>query len=113
MKREPRSLARMHRRRALQIGEGKIALSVPAVSGAEQREEGGVLTDRHELPVAKRPTGGREVEREDSNFSHEWVRHGTPPNLRSCQVIVRELPSQRHRGTERNGSRGKTNDLFM
>jgi hypothetical protein len=53
----------------LQIGEGEITPAVSAVGDAEERKEGRVLGDRQDLPVAHRPADGREVEREDSNFS--------------------------------------------
>jgi len=33
--------------------------------------------------------------------------------LRRCEVIAKELPTQRHRGTEKNGKRPEINDIFM
>src|SRR5207244_8327250 len=40
---------------ALEVRQGEVALAVPAVRGAEQREECSVLRERQELAVAKRP----------------------------------------------------------
>jgi prolyl-tRNA editing enzyme YbaK/EbsC (Cys-tRNA(Pro) deacylase) len=71
----PGTLARMHRRSALEIGKREVALAVTAVRRAEEREEGRVLGERHELPVAPRPALRREVEREDPDLSDEWVGH--------------------------------------
>ncbi len=35
------------------------------------------------------------------------------PGRRSCEIIAKELPASRHRGTEKNGKRRETNDIFM
>src|SRR2546425_12662513 len=75
VKTQARSLARMHRRRPLQIGKSEIRLSISAISRAEQRKERGVLAYGQELAVTQGPTGGSKVPRKDSDFGYKWVRH--------------------------------------
>src|SRR4051794_8223455 len=75
MQTQSRSLPRVHRSTPLQIGQGEVALAVPAIGGAEQREERGVLRERKELTVAPSPASGREIEREDADFSDKGVCH--------------------------------------
>ena len=60
---------------ALHVRQREVALAVAAIGGAEQREQRGVLRERQDLPVAKRPALGREVEREDADFGDERI-HG-------------------------------------
>src|SRR6185369_5816126 len=70
-------------------GEREGALAVAAVGGAEEREQRGILGDRHDLPVAERPPRGREVEREDADLRYELVGHA-----RSSSGLAREDPEQ-------------------
>src|SRR4051812_42102740 len=76
MKREPRTLAGVHRRAPLQVRQGEGALAVAAVGRSEEREQGGILRDWHKLTIAERPALGREVEPKDTNLSDERVGHG-------------------------------------
>jgi hypothetical protein len=69
------ALAWMHGGVALHIGQREGALAIAAVGGTKQREEGGVLRNRQDLPVTKRPAFGRELERKYSDFSYEWIGH--------------------------------------
>ena len=77
VEREAGTLAGLHRRPALEVGQGEVALAVAAVGGAQQREQRGVLRDRQQLAVAPGPAPRREVERENSDFSDKWISHGT------------------------------------
>jgi hypothetical protein len=69
----------MHRRIALHIGQRESALTIAAIDRAEQREESGVLRNRHQLPVTPSPTLRWKVEWEDSNFSDKWICHDGSP----------------------------------
>lgn len=46
------SIARMNRRTAAQVGQGKSRAPVTAVSGAKDRKQGGVLSNRQKLAVS-------------------------------------------------------------
>src|SRR5678815_2247401 len=50
--------------------------------GAEQREQRGVLTDRHDLTLARRPVERRKVEAEDRDLAGKRFCHGgLPPKM--------------------------------
>src|SRR3712207_8216704 len=51
------------------------ALAVAPIERVHEGEERRVLRDRHELAVAERPAGRREVERVDADFCPELVGH--------------------------------------
>src|SRR3954471_17751541 len=72
---QSRPLPWVHRSTSLQVGQGEVALAIPAIGGAEQREERGVLPEWQELAIAPGPALGREVEGEDANFSDKRVGH--------------------------------------
>ena len=59
--RESLPLAGLHGSVSLQVGQREGGLAVTAVGRAEQREERGVLRDRHQLPVAEGPAGRRKL----------------------------------------------------
>jgi hypothetical protein len=40
-------------------------------------------------------------------------RQNLAQGARRCEEIARKLPPQRHRGTEKNGKRSETNDIFV
>jgi hypothetical protein len=65
----------MHWRTALQIWQSKGRLAIATVGGAEQREERRILTNRHELAIAERPTFRRKIEGEDSDFGYKRIGH--------------------------------------
>src|ERR1041385_3567236 len=73
VKRQAGSLARVHRRIALHVGQREIRFAIAAVSRAQQREEGRVLREGQNLPITEGPPFGRKVERKDSDFSYEWI----------------------------------------
>src|SRR5260370_41196436 len=73
VKRKSRPLPRMHRRIALHIRQRKSRFAVTTVGRPEQREKSGVLAERQELPVTKRPAFWRKIERKDSDFSDKWI----------------------------------------
>src|SRR3990172_4694594 len=75
MQRQPGALSRVHWRSALQIGQREVALSVPAVRRAQQGEEGRVLTEWQQLPIAERPAGRSEVEWINANLRDELICH--------------------------------------
>jgi hypothetical protein len=64
---------------ALEVGQREVRLAVAAVRGAEEGEQGGVLRQRQELPVAPGPALGGEVEGEDADFRDERIGHGSAP----------------------------------
>jgi len=63
-----KAISRMDGKATLQVGQGEGGGSIATVRGAQQREQGLILVDEHELPVALRPAFGREVERENPDF---------------------------------------------
>src|SRR5207244_184191 len=67
-------LTRLHGRISLHVGESKSRLAISSVGRPQQREQCGVLGNRHQLPITKSPALGRKVKREDSDFSYEWIR---------------------------------------
>src|SRR5262249_60314939 len=73
VQRKARTLSRMHRRVALHVGEGEVGFAISPVRRAEQGKERSVLREGQDLPIAERPTLGREVEREDPDLGHERV----------------------------------------
>jgi hypothetical protein len=75
MEREAGTLTRMHRRITLHVRQSESALAVAAVSGAEQREERGVLGDGQYLPITPSPASGCEIKGKDANFSYKWICH--------------------------------------
>src|ERR1700751_3597251 len=77
--RETRSLALLHRRGSLEVGKRESRLAVAPVSGAEEREQGGILRDWQKLAGAHRPAFGCEVEGEDADFSDEGTGHANSP----------------------------------
>src|SRR3990172_3432975 len=75
MQRQPGALSRVHWRSALQIGQREVALSVPAVGRAQQREERCVLAQWQQLAVTECPAGRCEVEGIYSNLRDKWICH--------------------------------------
>src|SRR5690348_8804984 len=69
------ALSGLHGRGALKIWQSKSALAVATIGGAQKSEERRVLADRHQLAIAKGPACGSKVERKDSYFSYELIRH--------------------------------------
>src|ERR1700704_5136930 len=67
------TLAGVHRGVPLHVRECKVRFTVAAVGSAKQREKRGVLRNRQELTVAKRPSFGRKIERENADFSNKWI----------------------------------------
>ena len=59
----------MHRYPALQVRQGEGVDAVAAIGRAEDREQGVVLRDRHQLAVAPRPALRREVEAETADLA--------------------------------------------
>src|SRR5205807_904003 len=78
---EAGSLALLHRRAALQVGQRERAPAVAAIGGAEEREQRRVLRDRHQLSGAQGPTLGREREGEDAYLGDEGIRHVMRPTV--------------------------------
>src|SRR5262249_29522165 len=76
MERQPRPLARMHRRVPLHVGKGEVGLAVPSVRRTEKGKERRVLREGQDLTIAERPAFGSEVEWENSYFGNERVGHG-------------------------------------
>jgi hypothetical protein len=57
----------------LKVWQGEITLAIPAIRGAQQGKQGGILAEGHYLAVTKSPTSRCKIEREDTNFSNKWV----------------------------------------
>jgi len=66
-------LAKAQDATAGQIGQAESRLAISTIGGAENREEGGVLRDGHQLPLAQGPASGGEVTCKDSDFSEKWI----------------------------------------
>ena len=60
----------MHRGATLKVGQREVRLAVAAVGGSQQREQGGVLRQGQQLPVAPGPTTRREVERKYADLGN-------------------------------------------
>ena len=60
-----------------QVRQGERRHAVATEFGSEQREQGLVLGDRHELSIAWRPASRRIAEGEDLDLAKEWSRHGS------------------------------------
>ena len=52
----------------LQVRQRECGLAVAAIEGAKQGEQRGVLRDRQELAIARRPAGRGEVAGEDADL---------------------------------------------
>jgi hypothetical protein len=61
----------MHRQAALQIWEGKSALTIPSVSGADQIKEGVIFANGNLCAVAERPTRRSEITPKQANLSNK------------------------------------------
>jgi hypothetical protein len=72
---QARTLSRLHGSATLEIRKGEVALAIAAVGGAQQREEGGILADGHELAIALRPARGSKIPGKNSDFGYKWIRH--------------------------------------
>ena len=62
------SAAHMDRGATLQIRQAEIHPAVATVGGSEQREQGLVLIDGQELPVAEGPAFRRKIEAENPDL---------------------------------------------
>lgn len=82
-------LARMHRRAALKIGQCERTEAVAAVGGSEQGKQGGILRNRQDLAVAKRPPCGSKVAGKYSNFGDKRICH-----ISVCLILSREDSEQ-------------------
>ena len=71
-----------HGNAPLQVRQGEIRCPVAAKLGAKQREQGGVLRDRQDLPVAKGPPIGGKVSAKYPDLTQKLVGHGAPSILR-------------------------------
>ncbi len=63
------ALPLLDRNTTLQVGQREVAPAIAAVDRPEEREQSGVLTKGQQLAIAEGPALGREVAREDSNFT--------------------------------------------
>src|SRR4051794_20638605 len=75
------ALALMDRSPAAQVRQRERRLAVTAIHRAEQREQRLVLVDRQKLAVAERPALGREIPRNNFDFTQIWCAHATPSLL--------------------------------
>jgi hypothetical protein len=57
----------------LQIRQSGGGTAITAIGGSNQREQGGVLCNRQELPIAKRPAPGSEITGKNFDFSYKWI----------------------------------------
>jgi hypothetical protein len=69
------SIALIHGRAILQVGQRESALSVTAIKGAKQGKQRGVLRDGQKLSVTKRPSAGSKVSTKHFDFGNERARH--------------------------------------
>jgi len=65
--------ALVNRHSAEQVGQVEGGRSIAAVGRPDQIIERFVLRDRNRRPVAKRPTHGRKIEADHSDFSNVWL----------------------------------------
>jgi hypothetical protein len=93
VQRQTGTLTGMHWPIALHIRQRKRRFTVAAVGGAKEGEERGVLRDRQDLPIAKRPALGREVEGKDADFRDEWVHE----RFWSCLGLIGLISPERGR----------------
>jgi hypothetical protein len=69
------TLAGVHRSVSLKVGKRKVASTVSAKGGSQQREKRCVLGEGQNLAVAKGPSDRREVERKYPYFCYERIGH--------------------------------------
>jgi hypothetical protein len=70
---QPRPLASLHGRTALQIGKREVARPVTAVCSSQKGKQGGVLADGHKLAITLGPTLGGKTRSKNSDFSKKWI----------------------------------------
>jgi hypothetical protein len=68
-------ISRVNRYATTKIGQPKVALTIAAVSGAEERKESFVLADREKRAIAKCPARNGKVTSEHSNFTNVRLSH--------------------------------------
>src|SRR3989344_2977462 len=78
--------AAMHGAATPQIRQAERGAPVPAVGGAKDGEQGLVLVDGQQLPMAEGPAFGREGETAQRDFAEVGLQHGAS---RRCQAVVR------------------------
>src|SRR5437016_2052606 len=64
-----------YRYSALQVGKREITSAIAAILCPQEREQGRVLRDRHNLPVTKSPAVRREIKTEYLNLCNIWFAH--------------------------------------
>ena len=72
--------AGMDRHAPLQIRQAEIYPAIPPECRAEQGEQGLILVDRQQLPVAQRPTPRRKYETHQANFGQKRLCHDQSPS---------------------------------
>ena len=78
--------AGVHRHPAPEVGKGEGRLPVAAIGRPQEREQGLVLVDRKQLPVARGPPLRCEIAGEHPNLGEKWIRHDVPPCVGKCSV---------------------------
>src|SRR6185503_14138757 len=78
---ERAAAARSHveRHSAAQIGQRERALAVAAIGRADQGEQGLILGNRQQRPVAEAPAVRIEIAPEHADFADEWSAHDLLP----------------------------------
>jgi hypothetical protein len=84
---ESNARALMDGHTALKVREREIRNTIPSVRGSEERKQSAVLTNRHQLPIAKRPSVGSKIPANHPYFSEKWFCHIVPSSF-SVEVKV-------------------------
>jgi hypothetical protein len=72
---EPRSLAHLDRHGALEVRQRKVGRAVAAKGCSQEGEQGGILADRQDLTVTKRPARGGKIEGKDLDLADKGGSH--------------------------------------
>jgi hypothetical protein len=80
---------------AAQIRHGKSRLSIPAVGGANELEQGFVLRDGQQLTLAEHPARWGEVARKYPDLAYVWLCHMPVSSVRTWEdALQRDAEAQ-------------------
>src|SRR6266576_2563617 len=80
----------------LEIGKREGAFSIASIHSTQQRKERRILTNRHQLAIAERPSGRGEIKGHDPDFGYELIGHNVVLLGADSSVMRRENSCQRN-----------------
>src|SRR5262245_37250 len=97
----------MNRHSRLKVRQAEVHPAIPAECRTQQREQRLVLIDGQKLPVAKRPTLGREAEGHDSDLRQKRFGHSISSYQRCSNTDLQASSSSPTPGRFIAGRRGR------